>query len=295
MLPWQFLLVGIRRDSLDPCMLQKKIKLAACGFTSPQLWLHLKRQRLFSMNGGSDSTSSPVFLRENCVTISSVGAISTLKTMALLAALLCALPLKAQTNANCHGDPALERRITQMPSADSLNALGVYFTHHKSSSCGETAFKRALEIDPHYWQASLNLGLSYLSDGQNVLAARQLRTAETEKPDSLEVHNALGTALEALGKKQEAQAQFDSALTLDPRSDFAWFHRGLALEAEGRLTAAIDSYHRALEIIPANIDYSCALANAEVMSGDANKGIATLQALTGTHPDSALLWYNSGR
>ena len=214
--------------------------------------------------------------------------------MALGATLLWAFPLKAQSITNCHGDPVLESQITQSPSADAYNALGVYFTNHKSTSCGELAFKKALGIDPHYWQASLNLGLSYLSDGKNELAARQLRTAETEMPDSVEVHNALGTALEASGKMPEAQAQFDAALALDPRSDLALFHRGLTLEAQGRLSAAIDSYQRALEISPANIDYSCALANAEVKSGDPKKGLATLQALTGAHPDSALLWYNLG-
>jgi hypothetical protein len=59
-----------------------------------------------------------------------------------------------------------------MPPVDTLNALGVHIANHKFSSCGEVAFKKALEIDLQYWQASLNLGLSDLSDDQNVLAAR---------------------------------------------------------------------------------------------------------------------------
>ena len=228
------------------------------------------------------------------VTIFVVGATLTLKTMALVAVLLCALPLKAQAIANCQGDPLLEKQIAQQPSADALNALGVYLTGHKSSRCGEAAFKRALEIDARHWRARLNLGLAYLSDGQNASAVEQLRTAETDKPDSVEVHNALGSAWEALGKMPEAQAQFDAALALDPRSDFALFHRGLTLEGQRRLTAAINSYQRALEISPANIDYSCALANAYVQSGDANKALSTLQPLTDAHSDSALLWYNLG-
>jgi tetratricopeptide (TPR) repeat protein len=246
------------------------------------------------MNADESHLLGSLFRGEKCVTISSVRAKSTLTIMALWAAMLCAFPLRAQSIANCHGDPLLESQIAQKPSADAFNALGVYFTNHKSTSCGKLAFQKALEIDPQYWQASLSLGLSYLSDGKNELATRQLQTAETEKPDSVEVHNALGTALEAAGKMSEAQAQFEAALALDPGSAFALFHRGLTLEAQGRLTAAIASYQQALELSPGNVDYACALANAYVKSGNINSALATLQPLTNAHADSSLLWYNLG-
>jgi len=43
----------------------------------------------------------------------------------------------------------------------------------------------------------------------------------------------------------EAQAQYEAALALDPGSAFTLFHRGLTLEGQGRLTAAIASYQQA--------------------------------------------------
>ncbi len=69
-----------------------------------------------------------------------------------------------------------EEQIAQRPTADAFNALGVYFTDHKSLNCGIAAFQRALAIDSHYWQAGLNLGLAYLSEGQNARAVGQLRS-----------------------------------------------------------------------------------------------------------------------
>jgi len=215
-----------------------------------------------------------------------------MKTLAAI--LLCAFSLEGQVIGNCPGDPVLEKQIAQRPSADALNALGVYFTSHKLPSCGVAAFQRALEIDPRYWRASLNLGLAYLSEGQNVRALEQLRRAEEEKPDLAEVHNALGSALEALGEMSEAQVQFEAALSLDPGSAFALFNRGLTLAGQGRLTAAITSYQRAIEHSPADVDYSCALANAHLKSGNANKALVILQSLTDVHPDSSLLWFNLG-
>ena len=46
----------------------------------------------------------------------------------------------------------------------------------------------------------------------------------------------------------EAQAQFEAALALDPGSAFTLFHRGLTLEGQSRLTAAIASYQQALDL-----------------------------------------------
>ena len=223
-----------------------------------------------------------------------VGTNLTLKITMLAAILLGAFSLKAQVIPSCPGDPVIEKQTAQRPTANAFNALGVYFTDHKSPNCGIAAFQRALAIDPHYWRASLNLGLAYLSEGQTARAVGELRKLVDEQRANPEVRRALGTALEASGKMAEAQAQFEASLALDPGSAFSLFHRGLTLEGQGRLTAAIASYQQALELSPANVDYSCALANAYVKSGNANKALSTLQPLTGARGDSATLWYNLG-
>ena len=226
--------------------------------------------------------------------IVSVGTKLELKIKMLAAILVGASCLNAQVIPSCPGDPVIEKQIAQTPSADAFNALGVYFTQHESPNCGIPAFQRALAIDPHYWQASLNLGMAYLSEGHTERAVGQLRKVAEAKPEVFEVHRAFGTALEAAGKMAEAQAQFEAALALDPNSDFALFHRGLTLESQSRWAAAIASYQQALELSPGNVDYSCALANAYVKSGNVNLALTTLQPLTAAQADSALLWYTLG-
>ena len=106
----------------------------------------------------------------------------------LTAILLGGFSLKAQTNPTCPGDPFIEKQIAQRPTADAFNALGVYFTDHQYPNCSIAAFLRALAIDPHYWRASLNLGLAYLSEGQHARAVGQLRRVAEEEPAIPEIH-----------------------------------------------------------------------------------------------------------
>ena len=66
------------------------------------------------------------------------------------------------------------------------------------------------------------------------------------KPDYLEAWANRGSALDDLGRYEEAIASYDHALKFKPDDDLAWNGRGVALDNLGRLEEAITSYDKAL-------------------------------------------------
>ena len=79
-------------------------------------------------------------------------------------------------------------------------------------------------------------------------------------PSHKEAHNNKGIALEDLEKYEEAIAEFDRAIELEPRDENTYNNKGNALRELGRYEEAIAEYDKALEIYP---DYLKALENKE--------------------------------
>jgi len=92
-------------------------------------------------------------------------------------------------------------------------------------------------------------GLAALDSGRHAEAAREFETALGESRDDsrrAEVHNKLGVALVALGRRDEALAGFCRALGLDERCAPALVNIGNLLLEEGHTADAIDYYEGAI-------------------------------------------------
>jgi tetratricopeptide (TPR) repeat protein len=101
-----------------------------------------------------------------------------LGTVALLVFVLLDLP--AQNTSNCHGPTALEKTISEHPSAAAYDALSAHFASQSRFSCAISAFKAAIRLDPDSWQGYYNLGVAMLTSGDAQQAAQQLKTALVE-------------------------------------------------------------------------------------------------------------------
>lgn len=71
-----------------------------------------------------------------------------------------------------------------------------------------------------------------------------------EQPDNAEAHATLGWGYFGLGMLPEAFVEMDRALELNPNLARARAHMGALLESQGRVSEAIDSYARALQLDP---------------------------------------------
>jgi tetratricopeptide (TPR) repeat protein len=103
----------------------------------------------------------------------------------------------------------------------------------------ESAYRRALERDPAFLAAYINLGCLLQARGRPADAERVYREAIVRFCDEPLLHFNLGTALEDLGRPDEAARAYAQALALD--ADFADAHYNLARihEARGRTQEAI--------------------------------------------------------
>ncbi len=77
---------------------------------------------------------------------------------------------------------------------------------------------RAVKTDPDNW---LGLANVYLNEGKVPDALHVLDLAIQLDPSRSDLHMALGRALEAAGKRKQAQLEFEKAIRIDPRNEQA--------------------------------------------------------------------------
>ncbi len=90
-----------------------------------------------------------------------------------------------------------------------------------------TEFRRAVELDPDYAEARMELALRLLAGANYDEALQQLQAVSKLTPKLVEVQLALGDAYRSKGQWENAKAAFDQALRM--RSDLPQAHFNLAL------------------------------------------------------------------
>jgi tetratricopeptide (TPR) repeat protein len=86
-------------------------------------------------------------------------------------------------------------------------------------------------------------------------------------PKYAEAHMNRGSALHKLGRVEEALAAYDRAIELDPRDFKAHYNRGNALAAKGEVEAAIGAYGEAIRLRPDHAEAHCNLGQALMRRG----------------------------
>lgn len=112
------------------------------------------------------------------------------------------------------------------------------------------AYTKALEIDPSFAEAHLNLGRLVHEEGAVAEAEAHYRTATSADPGSGRAFYNLGVALEDQGRSAGATEAYQAALRLDPDLAVAHFNLSRLFEAEGRDTDALShlaAYKRLLD------------------------------------------------
>jgi len=99
-------------------------------------------------------------------------------------------------------------------------------------------------------------------------AALNYRRVLDLAPDWIEAHINLGVALYQMGKTEEAQAEFLSAVQLEPLNGIAQYNLGCVLEEQGEIEEAIKHLTRAARAMPAHPDVHFNLALAYEKRGD---------------------------
>src|SRR6267143_6348898 len=161
--------------------------------------------------------------------------------------------------------PQEKKSIAQAPTAN-IEAYTYYlrgrdFVHRRSKRYFELArrmFAKAIELDPSYARAYAGIAACdawlYMVYQADVSLERILETsAKALALDNnlAEAHTARGVVLAAARKFEEANAEFERALMLDPNSFEACFLYARPAFMQGKIARAVELVERAAEINPA--------------------------------------------
>src|SRR3984893_14073160 len=106
-------------------------------------------------------------------------------------------------------------------------------------------------------------------DANNFEAAiAPLQKFIAEKPDLAFAHFQLGYAYTALTRSEDARAEYERAIALDPKMSEAYLNLGILLLDRQEYAAAVTPLSKAVELIPAQSRPRSLLAIAQDRSGD---------------------------
>ena len=140
-------------------------------------------------------------------------------------------------------------------SAVAEEAMGRYLDENREYPAAESAFKKAIVLDPKWAAAQISLGDFYLARVQSApaLTAYRAAVAASLMPNSARPHVALGNLLSLKGQDDQAISEYQTALKLDPRNAGTYVLLGMAQKKGGNAKLAEKAYRQTLEIEPNNI------------------------------------------
>ncbi len=183
--------------------------------------------------------------------------------------------------------PSNSTRNTPSPTTTSARVL----RDQKKLDEAIAAYRKAIELDPKYANAHINLGNALRNQGKLDEAIACFRKAIELDPKSAIAHNNLGLALRDQGKLDEAIASFRKAIELDPKYAAAHNNLGRALRDQKKLDEAIAAYRKAIELDPKFASAHYDLGNALKAKGDldgAERAYREAVRLDGEHHGAAI-------
>jgi tetratricopeptide (TPR) repeat protein len=147
---------------------------------------------------------------------------------------------------------------SQQDRSDRLDTL---FGELKSLPYGENTRERAAQIESEIWLLWLDTGNAKLNSEFNDAVAEMERgryaeceaklTALLQRSEThAEIWNKRATLLYLIGRDEDALADIERTLTLEPRHFGALSGRGMVLQRQQKLKDALLSYREALETNP---------------------------------------------
>lgn len=159
-----------------------------------------------------------------------------------------------------HAESVLKRVLSQTKRyADVQNMMGVIQHADGRFSSAITHFKKAIEINPRYTEAIMNLAVLYNDLGQYKDAKKlydQLKKQPKTKGQTIEpvlrgklsnMHMEVGDIYRATGAHKLAIEEYDKALSLNPNYVDIRTKLGQSLREDGQVTKAVKELKIALK------------------------------------------------
>jgi len=197
---------------------------------------------------------------------------------ACLSATLC-------PGAACTGPQALQAKVRAQPDTETFVQLGTWFGDRHQYACAVDAYRAALQLEPGSARLSYLLGLGLFYGGNPEEAITALQKSIQLMPEVAKPHLILARALGQLHRMEEAKAEWESALKIDPRSTIALDGLSKSLIAEGDYASVIGLLHST----PPSEELTLDLARAYDLAGSLDDAAKTLNQAVRANPSSLRL------
>jgi protein O-mannosyl-transferase len=145
-------------------------------------------------------------------------------------------------------------------------------------------FEKALEFDPNFGLALLNMGSTRRRQGRMVEALDFDQRAVQALPKLPQAHAELGLALATQKKTAAAAMELDKAARLDPGDADARTNLGLVLAQMGKISEGIDRLHEALRLNPNSAEAHNNLGIILFATGKTRESIPEFEAALRLNP-----------
>ena len=176
-----------------------------------------------------------------------------------------------------------ERAVLAAPDSPAANvASGDALLAARLDGEAETAYRRAVRLDPRSVTAGAGLALALAARGQGQGALEAARAATQADPQAAEAQAALGLAAlvqDPEDKKGEAVVATQQASFLEPKNPFPKLALGRVFESRGQLEQAREAYGEAAALDPSWPAPRIAVLGVRLRQGDADGALSALRAL----------------
>ena len=157
-----------------------------------------------------------------------------------------------------------------------------------------TANDRAIALNPGLAPAYVNRGASKHALGRHEEAIADYDEAIRQDPGFANAYSNRGVALAATGKQREAIADHDKAIQLQPNQASFYANRGTAKDDLGKHEAAIEDHDNAIRLKPNHAEYYSNRGLARAGAGMHNEAMADHNEAIRLEPRRAALYNNRG-
>jgi len=138
------------------------------------------------------------------------------------------------------------------------NAYGLYYMRRNALSLALQNFQAAVEADPKFIEARMNVGLTTLGFRNYPTAKEQFSKAIELDPKRYDAYIGLGAALRGLKDLEGAEAQYKKAKDLDPKRGEAYYNLGVLYKdfraSKDEMKASLASYQTAKDYFKQFLD-----------------------------------------
>lgn len=177
---------------------------------------------------------------------------------------------------------------------DALHLLGLVALRETDMPAAADYFARAVAAKPDAAAFRLNLGSALHALGRRDDAIASFHEVLAIDPGFAAGHLALGHALGEQGALTEAASHLQKAVALDPRSAPAWFRLGNILLRQRYAADAAECYRRAVALDPSHAPAHGNLGVALRQQGKVEEAMACYRRAAAIRPDFADAHYNLG-